>query len=210
MMEAMNDLATPLLIQPKQHQDSYCYNKNVVGPKPAPVVGTFGPVFLRKKTAGQLIRELYKKYENGKYFGVYQGSRSMLVLRGFDLIKQVLIKDFGQFQDRGLQVSDGEAEQNLIFVVDTKITLEKGVLVFIPVSAIHHDPKYYRDPEKFDPERCSPENKSKIPSCVYLLFGGGPLNCIGMRFAKVQSTIGLAAFLNKFKVEASPKTKKNY
>ncbi|GBP56871.1 hypothetical protein EVAR_41619_1 [Eumeta japonica] len=88
---------------------------------------------------------------------------------------------------------------------DTKITLEKGVLVFIPVSAIHHDPKYYRDPEEFDPERFSPENKSKIPSCAYLPFGDGPR----MRFAEVQSMIGLAAFLNKFKVEASSKAKKN-
>ncbi|GBP95421.1 Cytochrome P450 6B2 [Eumeta japonica] len=91
---------------------------------------------------------------------------------------------------------------------DTKIILRKGDLVMISAYGLHYDPKYYPNPEEFNPERFSPENKSKLPSCVYLPFGDGPRNCIGMRFAKVQSMIGIAGFLNKFKVETSPKAKK--
>ncbi|GBP56863.1 Cytochrome P450 6B5 [Eumeta japonica] len=62
---------------------------------------------------------------------------------------------------------------------DTILSLDKDTLVFISVSAIHHDRKYYPDSGKFDPERFSPENKPKIPSCAYLPFGEGPRNCIG-------------------------------
>lgn len=44
------------------------------------------------------------------------------------------------------------------------------------------DPKYYPDPETFDPERFSDDNKSNIEPMSYLPFGVGPRNCIGSSF----------------------------
>lgn len=61
-----------------------------------------------------------------------------------------------------------------------KFTVKKGTTVFIPVYGIHHDPKYYADPERFDPERFSDENKGNIVPGSYMPFGAGPRNCIGM------------------------------
>ena len=46
---------------------------------------------------------------------------------------------------------------------------------------IQHDPEYYPNPEKFDPERFSEANKSKRRPCTFLPFGDGPRNCIGMK-----------------------------
>jgi cytochrome P450 len=57
--------------------------------------------------------------------------------------------------------------------------LEKGVLAAIPILALHHDPKYYPDPDRFDPERFSEEEKAKRHHYVYLPFGEGPRICIG-------------------------------
>ena len=59
-------------------------------------------------------------------------------------------------------------------------TLQPGDGVWIPVHGLHHDPQYFPEPEKFDPERFSEENKDKIKPFTYLPFGSGPRNCIGM------------------------------
>ncbi|KAF5276776.1 hypothetical protein FQA39_LY18550 [Lamprigera yunnana] len=42
------------------------------------------------------------------------------------------------------------------------LKITKGLSISIPVLAIHHDPKYFPNPDKFDPERFSDKNKHKI------------------------------------------------
>jgi cytochrome P450 family 6 len=61
----------------------------------------------------------------------------------------------------------------------TDVTLEKGLQVLLPVLGLHHGPKYYPDPERFDPERFSEEEKKKRPHFSFLPFGEGPRICIG-------------------------------
>jgi cytochrome P450 family 6 len=61
----------------------------------------------------------------------------------------------------------------------TNVVLEKGMTTIIPVLALHHDPKYYPDPERFDPERFNEDEKKKRHHYVYLPFGEGPRICIG-------------------------------
>jgi len=58
--------------------------------------------------------------------------------------------------------------------------VEKGIHVVIPVLGLHRDPKYFPDPEKFEPERFSEEAKRNRPNYVYLPFGEGQRICIGM------------------------------
>lgn len=64
-------------------------------------------------------------------------------------------------------------------IPDTNVVLEKGTDVSIPVYGLHRDEEYYPNPDKFDPERFSEENKSKIPQYTYLPFGEGPRICLG-------------------------------
>jgi hypothetical protein len=59
------------------------------------------------------------------------------------------------------------------------ITLPAGTGVFIPVLALHHDSMYFPEPEKFDPDRFTEENKHSRPNYTYLSFGEGPRMCIG-------------------------------
>lgn len=61
----------------------------------------------------------------------------------------------------------------------TKFVIEKGQYFWIPIFGLHHDPKYFPSPEKFDPERFNNENKDNIVSGTYMPFGVGPRNCIG-------------------------------
>lgn len=60
-----------------------------------------------------------------------------------------------------------------------KFMIERGKAIWVPVIAIHHDPKHFEDPEKFDPERFSDENRHKIKPGTFIPFGIGPRNCIG-------------------------------
>lgn len=47
----------------------------------------------------------------------------------------------------------------------------------MPIYALHHDEKYFPNPEVLDPERFA-EGK-QIPKGAYLPFGDGPRICIG-------------------------------
>lgn len=59
------------------------------------------------------------------------------------------------------------------------ITIEPNISVVVPVYSLHHDPKYFPDPERFDPERFSDENKEKLTKYTYLPFSEGPRTCVG-------------------------------
>ncbi|XP_059057540.1 cytochrome P450 6B2-like [Achroia grisella] len=89
----------------------------------------------------------------------------------------------------------------------TNIKLQKDTPVIISVSGLQHDSKYFSNPEIFNPDNFLPENKIKRPQFTHMPFGEGPRNCIGMRFAIVQTVLGVASFLQKFKVLPSTKTK---
>lgn len=62
---------------------------------------------------------------------------------------------------------------------EPRVHIPKDLVIQIPVAGIHYDPKYYPNPEKFDPDRFSDENKLSITPGSYIPFGIGPRNCIG-------------------------------
>lgn len=64
----------------------------------------------------------------------------------------------------------------------TKVRIEKGTYFFISIYGLHHDEKYWKNPQIFDPERFSDENKQNINTGAYMPFGIGPRNCIGKAF----------------------------
>ncbi|KAF2902943.1 hypothetical protein ILUMI_03243 [Ignelater luminosus] len=92
-------------------------------------------------------------------------------------------------------------------IPNTDITLEKGTLVLIPIVGLQRDEDYFPDPERFDPERFSEENKRNIPQFSYLPFGEGPRACIGLRFGMMQVKVGLTALLQNYVFTLNNKTK---
>ncbi|KAH0946702.1 hypothetical protein HN011_009582 [Eciton burchellii] len=88
----------------------------------------------------------------------------------------------------------------------TDVVIEKGTKVLVPIYAIHHDPLYYKNPDVFDPDRFLDENKKLRDNYAFLPFGDGPRICIGMRFAYMQTKIGLVTLIENFETELSEKT----
>lgn len=81
-----------------------------------------------------------------------------------------------------------------------------GDMLWIPILGIQRDEKYYPDPEKFDPERFNESNKRNINPAAFLPFGLGPRNCIGSRFALMETKAILFSLLSAFTFEKSEKT----
>ncbi|XP_011869161.1 PREDICTED: cytochrome P450 9e2-like [Vollenhovia emeryi] len=86
------------------------------------------------------------------------------------------------------------------------VILEPDTVLMFPAYALHRDPRYFPNPDKFDPERFSEENKDNIVPYTYIPFGHGPRKCIGNRFALMETKIVIAHLLQKFNLKTVEKT----
>ncbi|KAH8254911.1 hypothetical protein KR026_004527 [Drosophila bipectinata] len=102
------------------------------------------------------------------------------------------------FLDREYESIQGEPDLSLKPFYD--FSYENGTPVFIPIFALQRDPKFWPNPNQFDPERFSPENRKNIQAMAYLPFGAGPHNCIGSRIGLLQSKLGLVHLLKNHAV----------
>ncbi|XP_055306508.1 probable cytochrome P450 6a13 [Sitodiplosis mosellana] len=87
------------------------------------------------------------------------------------------------------------------------ITISPGMGVSINVWGIHMDPKYYSDPESFNPSRFNEEEQRNRHKGTYLGFGEGPRICLGQRFAIAQIKVALAYTIQNFHIKLSPNHK---
>lgn len=79
-----------------------------------------------------------------------------------------------------------------------------GANVVMSQWIMHRGPTYFPEPEKFDPDRWSPERSQKLPRFAYFPFGGGPRQCIGASFAMMEATLLLATIAQQFQLHSVP------
>nr|XP_040018847.1 thromboxane-A synthase-like [Gasterosteus aculeatus aculeatus]XP_040018848.1 thromboxane-A synthase-like [Gasterosteus aculeatus aculeatus] len=85
--------------------------------------------------------------------------------------------------------------------------LPKGATLEIPAGFLHYDPEHWTEPQSFIPERFTPEAKASRHPFVYLPFGAGPRNCVGMRLAQLEIKMALVRLFHRFSVVACSETK---
>ncbi|XP_060779652.1 thromboxane-A synthase [Neoarius graeffei] len=85
-------------------------------------------------------------------------------------------------------------------------SLPKGATLEIAAGSLHYDPEHWHEPEKFIPERFTPEAKASRHPFVYLPFGAGPRSCVGMRLAQLEIRMALVNIFKTFSVEACEDT----
>ncbi|KMQ82117.1 cytochrome p450 6a2 [Lasius niger] len=80
-------------------------SRGIRGPQPIPGFGNFKDVLLNKKAAGVYLMDMYNEYKDESVIGIFVRKTPILIVKDADLIKDILIKDFSKFADRGLSIS---------------------------------------------------------------------------------------------------------
>ncbi|XP_043848206.1 cytochrome P450 3A8-like [Dromiciops gliroides] len=86
------------------------------------------------------------------------------------------------------------------------LMIPKGTVVIIPPYVLHHDSEYWPEPEEFRPERFSKENRESINPYVYLPFGAGLRNCLGIRFVLTSMKVATCRLLQEFSFRTCKET----
>lgn len=79
-----------------------------------------------------------------------------------------------------------------------------GTTIGIAPFTLHRNPRFFPNPEGFDPERFSKEAIAARPRTAYLPFAIGPRQCIGDGFARMEATLLLATILPRFQLSLLP------
>lgn len=84
------------------------------------------------------------------------------------------------------------------------LPLHTGTTVIISPFVVQRDPRFYPQPERFDPERFAEGWERARPRFTYLAFGGGERVCIGQHFALQEATFTLASLVRHFDILPEP------
>ena len=82
--------------------------------------------------------------------------------------------------------------------------IRRGTTVIIPVHHVHHDPRWWPDPEEYRPERFLGDAPRERHRSAYLPFGGGRRICIGTSFALMEATLIAAILTQRFQFDLVP------
>jgi len=74
--------------------------------------------------------------------------------------------------------------------------IKKGAPIFISPYAMHHNPRWWDEPERFIPERFADEKK--LIKHAYIPFSAGPRVCVGNIFAMMEARLLLAAMAQHY------------
>jgi cytochrome P450 len=82
--------------------------------------------------------------------------------------------------------------------------IRPGTTVLVPVHQIHHDERWWPNPEEFDPTRFLGDAAQERPRSAYLPFGGGRRICIGQSFALMEMVLMAAIMSQRFTFDLVP------
>ncbi|XP_018909245.2 cytochrome P450 4V2 [Bemisia tabaci] len=83
-----------------------------------------------------------------------------------------------------------------------KYTIPEGATVALSIYCLHRDPKYFPNPNTFDPERFNSDNNTGRHPFAYVPFAAGVRNCIGQKFALMEEKIVVSYILRNFIIES--------
>jgi cytochrome P450 len=174
------------------------------------ILGEFVTFFLAgMDTTGQLLTiSTYHLLNNPQYLAEAQKDADDIMAHSDCLTtKQVNEETFlSYFLKEALRISP--PAPNLfarVALEDEKvgsINIKKGTLVGIGIKMIGMNPKYYDNPEKFQPERWTVKRRAdESDGYSFLAFSTGPRNCIGQHLASIEAKLIFSLLLTTFDVQ---------
>lgn len=95
--------------------------KNVIGPTPIFFFGNFKDMMTLKLSLGDMLTKFYQQFSNEPLLGLFAQRTPILVVQGPDQIKNVLIKDFPNFLNRGIPMYEKiEPLHNHLFLLEAE------------------------------------------------------------------------------------------
>jgi cytochrome P450 len=85
-----------------------------------------------------------------------------------------------------------------------RFSLGAGALLVLSPYVSHRDPRFFPDPERFDPNRWTDEQKAARPRFCYFPFSGGARQCLGENFASMEGVLLLATIMQKWRLLVEP------
>jgi cytochrome P450 len=82
--------------------------------------------------------------------------------------------------------------------------IPRGSKIYLSPFITQRDPRYYTEPDKFNPQRFGEVEKRSRPKFAYFPFGGGPRQCIGEAFATMEGVLFISVIASRFKLELAP------
>jgi cytochrome P450 len=79
-----------------------------------------------------------------------------------------------------------------------------GATMLMSQWVMHRDPRYYEDPDRFQPERWVQGLADRLPAGAYFPFGDGPRRCIGQGFAMLEAAIVIGTLAQRFQFRLVP------
>jgi enediyne biosynthesis protein E7 len=79
-----------------------------------------------------------------------------------------------------------------------------GTNVLLPLYLLHRHPRFWSNPEAFDPERFAPEHEAQRPRFAYMPFAAGPRHCIGESFALYEMLVHLYKVARRYRLRYVP------
>jgi cytochrome P450 len=89
------------------------------------------------------------------------------------------------------------------FPLGAYVAPARSIVIMSPYI-LQRDARYYTEPERFDPDRWTPEFRAALPRFAYFPFGGGPRQCIGESFAWMELMLLVATIAQQATLRLVP------
>jgi cytochrome P450 len=89
------------------------------------------------------------------------------------------------------------------YPVDDYIVPARSIVVMSPY-VLHRDPRLFDEPDRFNPDRWTPELKASLPPFAYFPFGGGTRRCIGESFAWMELILVASTIAQRWRLALVP------